>query len=62
MGLVAALALGRAARSLLFGVGSNDPVAIAGAVLVLTAAGAVAGYIPAARAARIDPTRALRYE
>ncbi len=61
-GLLAALALGRLARSLLYGLSGTDPLAVAGALAVLGVASAAAAYLPAARAARISPTRALRYE
>jgi predicted permease len=62
IGIAAALGLGRAARSLLFGLEGHDPVVFAGAVLLLVAIAYGAGWVPAARAARIDPMRALRYD
>jgi putative ABC transport system permease protein len=60
VGAVASLALARALSGLLFGVTSRDPVTFVGMLIVLTAVAAAAGYLPARRAARIDPTVALR--
>jgi predicted permease len=62
LGAGGALLLGRAARSLLFGVEAANPVALAGAAAVLTAVMLAAAYVPARRASRIDPMVALRYE
>ncbi len=62
IGLVAALGLGRLAAGLLFGVAPADPASLAAAVAVLGGAAAVAAYLPARRAARIDPMAALRSE
>jgi hypothetical protein len=62
LGIVAAVLLGRAARGLLYGVGTGDPIALAGAALVLTAVMLGAAYIPARRASRVDPMSVLRYE
>jgi putative ABC transport system permease protein len=62
VGLAAALALARMIEGLLFGVAARDPATFALAPLVLAAAAAVAGYLPARRAARIDPVHALRLE
>jgi len=59
-GLAAGLALGRAARSLLYGVGPQDPVSVATAVVALALVALGAGYLPARRAARADPARALK--
>jgi ABC-type antimicrobial peptide transport system permease subunit len=60
VGLAAGLALGQAARSLLYGIGAQDPVAVGAAVCVLALVALAAGYVPARRAARTDPARALR--
>jgi predicted permease len=62
IGLAAAWAGGRFIQSLLYGVRRDDPLAITISVLILTAASLLAGYIPAARASRIDPCTALRHE
>ena len=61
-GLAASFALTRYVQSQLFGVGKNDPLTIAMAVVALAAVGCLAGYIPALRASRTDPMQALRYE
>jgi predicted permease len=62
MGLAAAVALGRAAQSMLFELQGHDPVVLAGAVVVLGLVAFAAGLIPAHRASQVDPIRALRYE
>jgi predicted permease len=62
VGLLAAWALGRVVRSLLYGVEPGDLASIAIAVAVLAGAGALAAWLPARRASRIDPIQALRYE
>jgi ABC-type antimicrobial peptide transport system permease subunit len=49
-------------RGLLFGVGAADPATLAAALLVLAAGAALAGYVPARRAARLSPVDALRAE
>lgn len=61
-GLIAALFAARLIESLLFGVSATDPLVLTGAILLLGAAGLAACYLPARRAARIDPMRALKYE
>ncbi|HSE98289.1 MAG TPA: FtsX-like permease family protein, partial [Blastocatellia bacterium] len=62
IGLGAALATTRLISSMLFGLTPNDPLTIGLAALVLSAVAAVAGYLPARRAARVNPIVALRHE
>jgi ABC-type antimicrobial peptide transport system permease subunit len=49
-------------KSLLFGLAPRDPATMVGAVAVLALVGGIAGWLPAARASRIDPARVLREE
>ncbi|HXA56849.1 MAG TPA: ABC transporter permease [Candidatus Acidoferrum sp.] len=60
IGILASWTLAGALRSLLFGVGFADPVTFVGMLVILTLVAALAGYLPARRASRIDPMVALR--
>jgi predicted lysophospholipase L1 biosynthesis ABC-type transport system permease subunit len=60
LGMVASRALTGTLESLLFGVTSGDPITFIGIGTLLIAVAAVAGYVPARRASRIDPMVALR--
>jgi ABC-type antimicrobial peptide transport system permease subunit len=62
LGLVAALGLTRLMSSLLFGVAAADPVTYGAVALTLTGVALLASYLPAARAAGVDPNEALRWE
>jgi predicted permease len=62
VGLMAAVGLGRLAQSLLFELQGHDPVVLATAAILLTLVALSAGFIPAHRASRVDPMRALHYE
>ena len=62
VGVFASLAVARLIASLLFQTTPTDPVTFVLMAFLLCAVAAVAGYIPARRAAKIDPMVALRYE
>ncbi len=62
IGLAAAMATTRFVSTLLFGLSPTDPLTIAMATLLMIVVAALAGYLPARRASRIDPMVALRYE
>ena len=62
VGLTGAFLLARALRSLLFGVAAADPISYAGAAAVMALSVLVACLVPAWRAARVDPTSALRQD
>jgi putative ABC transport system permease protein len=62
IGVVASFWAAQLTKTLLFGLTPRDPLSFAGAALVLTATGLLAGWLPARRAARIDPATVLRNE
>jgi len=62
VGLLAALATTRVASSMLFGVTATDPLTLGIATGLLMTAALAAGYLPARRAASIDPMNSLRQE
>jgi len=62
MGVPLAMWAAGYAKSVLFGIDTADPLTIAVTVALLLGVAALAGYIPARRALRVDPMRALRYE
>jgi putative ABC transport system permease protein len=61
-GAAAALGVTRLMRTLLFGVGTDDPLSYAGVALLLGVVALAASYIPARRATQVDPLTALRHE
>jgi predicted lysophospholipase L1 biosynthesis ABC-type transport system permease subunit len=62
IGLVAALLLGRAVSTLVYGVRANDPQTLIASLGLLTLVALTASFIPARRAVKLDPIQALRYE
>lgn len=62
VGLSLAVGAGRLAQSFLFEIQGHDPLTIAGAAVALCVVALSAGFIPALRASRIEPMRALHYE
>jgi ABC-type antimicrobial peptide transport system permease subunit len=62
LGIPCALYAGHLMKSMLYGVASYDALALVGAPLMLVHCAAVAGFIPARRAASIEPMQALRIE
>ncbi len=62
VGLAAALAAGRLVTALLFGLAATDALSLVAATLVMLMVSSLAAYLPARRAARVDPLVALHYE
>ena len=62
IGVGAALAIGKAAQSLLFRLEGHDPLVFGSAVVLLSVIALAAGFVPALRASRVDPRHALRYD
>jgi predicted permease len=62
VGLAAALAAGRLVTALLFGLAATDALSLVAATLVMLTVSSLAAYLPARRAARVDPLVALHYE
>ena len=62
LGALGGLVAGRVLSALLYGVSPRDPLVLFAAVLVPIVVAAVASYLPARRASRVDPVVALRYE
>jgi len=62
IGVPLALVLARSVSSLLYGLKPTDSLAISGAAVILFVVAAIASYLPARRASRVDPMVALRYE
>jgi putative ABC transport system permease protein len=61
-GLIAALLLTQAIRTLLYGVSATDPLTLGAVCLLIAATALAASWVPARRAARVDPVHALRHE
>jgi predicted permease len=62
LGLLAASWIGGAAESLLYGMSGRDPLVMVASLILLSGIGLAAGYLPALRASKVDPMRALRHE
>jgi ABC-type lipoprotein release transport system permease subunit len=62
LGVAGSVAVARLVERLLFGVAPSDPLTYAGVIATLVLASLMACYLPARRAARVDPMSALRAE
>lgn len=62
VGLIGSVLAGRAAEALFFGVAATEPSVLVGVALLVAASALVAAAIPASKAARVDPSRTLRWE
>jgi putative ABC transport system permease protein len=62
VGIAMAFGAGKLIGSLMYGVKPGDPVTLLGAAIILATSGAIAGFVPALRASKLDPAIALRYE
>ena len=62
IGVAGCAAVSQVLGGVLYGIGSHDPVAFVGVPLLLLSVSLLASYVPAMRAAKVDPANALRYE
>lgn len=62
IGVPLSLGLSSLIRSQLYGLAAHDPITLTAAAILLAGVAGLAGFVPALRASRIDPTQALRYE